>query len=120
MYKLIFVDVEKAPDDILMKQLGMLKERNKAKIIGVGSKEVSETVSLGNIFDEFLACNDEPFFTTIQRCLDGACVPVNEALVIGEYPNEENTYGFKLQRPSDMVASYKKAMELLRGGIKRE
>ncbi|SHN48601.1 hypothetical protein SAMN02745247_00098 [Butyrivibrio hungatei DSM 14810] len=118
MYKLIFVDVDKAPDDILMMQLGMLKERNKARVIGVSSVEAVAS-SLGNIFDEFLTCNEGASFTTIQKYCEDFKVSVNEALVIGDYSPDSNISGYKVQRPSDMAASYKKAMELLRG-YKRE
>lgn len=119
MYKLIFVDVDKAPDDILMMQLGMLKERNKARVIGVRSVEAVAAPSLGNIFDEFLTCNEGASFTTIQKYCEDFKVSVNEALVIGDYSPDSNISGYKVQRPSDMAASYKKAMELLRG-FKRE
>ncbi len=119
MYRLIFVDIDKSPDDILMMQLGMLKERNKARVIGLSSMEAAPSTSLGNIFDENISCIDGPIFTTIQKYCEDLNVPVNEVLVIGEYSLDSNTAGFKVQRPSDMAASYKKAMELLRG-FKRE
>ncbi|SDA65918.1 hypothetical protein SAMN02910275_01918 [Butyrivibrio sp. INlla18] len=119
MYRLIFVDIDKSPDDILMMQLGMLKERNKARVVGLSTAETTSTETFGNIFDEFLTCNEGASFTTIQKYCDDLNVPVSEVLVIGDYSLDSNTAGFKVQRPSDMAASYKKAMELLRG-FKRE
>ena len=121
-YNTIIVDFNEKPGEIFVKQLRMLKERHKSRIIAL----VEDMYSIANarkwfnehvpgLFEDVISREGRTTVVLVKDCCKTYGHDETAVLYIGNLAQEEETPTFKVQNPKDMLESYNRAMGLLQG-----
>ena len=121
-YNTIIVSFDEKPGEILVKQLWMLKERHKSRVVAI----VDDMYSIANarkwfnehvpgLFEDVISREGRATGDLVKDCCKTYGHDETEVLYIGSLDDGEEMPTFKVQNPKDMLESYNKAMGLLQG-----
>ena len=121
-YETIIVNFDEKPGEILVKQLRMLKERHKSRVVAI----VDDMYSIANarkwfnehvpgLFEDVISREGRTTVNLVKDCCKTYGHDETAVLFIGSLKEGEEAPAFKVQNPKDMLESYNRAMGLLQG-----
>lgn len=126
MIKIVFADFDDMKNEMLVKQLSMLKERYKAKLImfdgplvdGEGTKASWCTQNRPGLFDDYCFSfgGKEMVETMLAYSRESEAEP-GELMFVSDNVNERNNAkenGMEVRSPKAMAEAYKKAVSMLK------
>ena len=130
MIKIIFADYDNMKNEMLVKQLNMLKERYKCKLILFdgpmededGTKASWCTEKRPGMFDDYCFSygGKNLVGTMLAYCTDAEIDPT-EAMFVSDNDSERDVAkgkGMEVRSPKAMAEAYRQALEMLTAGMK--
>ena len=130
MIKIIFADYDNMKNEMLVKQLSMLKERYKCKLILFDGPMESEegtkaswcTKNRPGMYDDYCFSygGKNLVGTMLAYCTDSEIDP-SEAMFVSDNESEREAArekGMEIRSPKGMAEAYRQALEMLTAGMK--